>query len=79
MRADTGVWTKVTTTPNIPSARFALAGGCLDPIMGGVLVFIGGCNKYLDSVDDMYYLHTGGAKNLTFPTIQFTDMILVFL
>ncbi|KAG8496677.1 hypothetical protein CXB51_007931 [Gossypium anomalum] len=25
----------------------------------GVLVFIGGCNKTLEALDDMYYLHTG--------------------
>ncbi|KAK7265876.1 hypothetical protein RJT34_33501 [Clitoria ternatea] len=59
---DTGVWTNVTTTSNGPSARFSVAGDCLDPFKGGVLVFIGGCNKSLEALDDMYYLHTGIAR-----------------
>ncbi|PNY11087.1 RING finger protein B-like [Trifolium pratense] len=56
---DTGVWTNVTPTTNCPSARFSVAGDCLDPFKGGVLVFIGGCNKSLEALEDMYYLHTG--------------------
>lgn len=56
---DTGIWRNNTTTTNCPSARFSVAGDCLDPSMGGVLVFIGGCNKSLEALDDMYYLHTG--------------------
>ncbi|KAK7330276.1 hypothetical protein VNO77_24466 [Canavalia gladiata] len=56
---DTGIWTNITTTTNGPSARFSVAGDCLDPFKGGVLVFIGGCNKSLEALDDMYYLHTG--------------------
>ena len=36
-----------------------MAGDCLDPCMGGVLVFIGGCNKSLEALDDMYFLYTG--------------------
>ncbi|KDP31367.1 hypothetical protein JCGZ_11743 [Jatropha curcas] len=56
---DTGVWTKVMTTGIGPSARFSVAGDCLDPQLGGVLVFIGGCNKSLEALDDMYYLYTG--------------------
>nr|XP_048330190.1 uncharacterized protein LOC107419037 isoform X2 [Ziziphus jujuba var. spinosa] len=56
---DTGVWTKVTTIGDGPSARFSVAGDCLDPLKRGVLVFIGGCNKSLEALDDMYYLHTG--------------------
>ncbi|RDX82475.1 tea1, partial [Mucuna pruriens] len=59
---ETGVWTKVTTTPNAPSARFSVAGDCLDPSMSGVLVFIGGCNINLEALDDMYYLYTGIAR-----------------
>ncbi|XP_065879355.1 uncharacterized protein [Euphorbia lathyris] len=59
---DTGVWTKIITTGIGPSARFSVAGDCLDPQMGGVLVFIGGCNKSLEALDDMYYLHTGLAS-----------------
>ncbi|TKY73289.1 Host cell factor [Spatholobus suberectus] len=59
---ETGVWLKMTTTPNGPSARFSVAGDCLDPYMGGVLVFIGGCNRSLEALDDMYYLYTGLAR-----------------
>lgn len=57
--ADTGLWTKVITTGEGPSARFSVAGDCLDPLKGGVLVFIGGCNKSLEALDDMYFLYTG--------------------
>ncbi|KAL6177987.1 hypothetical protein ACLB2K_049507 [Fragaria x ananassa] len=56
---DTGLWTRVITTGDGPSARFSVAGDCLDPAKGGVLVFIGGCNKSLEGLDDMYYLNTG--------------------
>lgn len=47
------------TTGVGPSARFSVAGDCLDPQISGVLVFIGGCNKNLEALDDMFYLHTG--------------------
>ncbi|XP_034673926.1 kelch repeat-containing protein 1-like isoform X1 [Vitis riparia] len=56
--ADTGLWTKVLATGDGPSARFSVAGDILDPQKGGVLVFVGGCNKTLEALDDMYYLHT---------------------
>nr|XP_017214862.1 PREDICTED: tip elongation aberrant protein 1-like isoform X2 [Daucus carota subsp. sativus] len=56
---ETGYWTKVMTTGDGPSARFSMAGDSLDPTNGGVLVFIGGCNKNLEALDDMYYLRTG--------------------
>ncbi|KAJ6411560.1 GALACTOSE OXIDASE/KELCH REPEAT SUPERFAMILY PROTEIN [Salix viminalis] len=59
---ETGVWTKVMTTGDGPSARFSVAGDCLDPQKGGVLVFIGGCNKSLEALEDMYYLHTGHTR-----------------
>ncbi|XP_050225145.1 uncharacterized protein LOC126674699 isoform X2 [Mercurialis annua] len=59
---DTGVWTKIMTTGIGPSARFSAAGDCLDPHVGGVLVFIGGCNNSLEALDDMYYLYTGLAS-----------------
>lgn len=65
--ADTGVWTKVITTSDGPSARFSVAGDCLDPVKGGVLVFLGGCNKSLEALDDMYYLYTGFACSLHLP------------
>ncbi|XP_012080405.1 kelch domain-containing protein 3 isoform X2 [Jatropha curcas] len=66
---DTGVWTKVMTTGIGPSARFSVAGDCLDPQLGGVLVFIGGCNKSLEALDDMYYLYTG-RESLRFNQVQ---------
>ncbi|XP_052179760.1 protein GLUTELIN PRECURSOR ACCUMULATION 3-like isoform X2 [Diospyros lotus] len=56
---DTGVWTKVIATGEGPSARFSMSGDSLHPIRGGVLVFFGGCNKDLEALDDMYFLHTG--------------------
>lgn len=36
-----------------------MAGDSLDPVKPGVLVFIGGCNKSLEALDDIYFLHTG--------------------
>ncbi|KAB2053519.1 hypothetical protein ES319_A12G193200v1 [Gossypium barbadense] len=57
--AETGLWTKVITTGDGPSARFSVSGDCLDPLKSGVLIFIGGCNKTLEALDDMYYLYTG--------------------
>ncbi|XP_022737508.1 kelch domain-containing protein 3-like isoform X3 [Durio zibethinus] len=56
---DTGMWTRVITMGDGPSARFSVAGDCLDPLKSGVLVFIGGCNKTLEALDDMYYIYTG--------------------
>ncbi|XP_052176236.1 tip elongation aberrant protein 1-like isoform X3 [Diospyros lotus] len=56
---DTGVWTKVMTVGERPSPRFSVAGDSLDPEKSDALVFLGGCNKNLDALDDMYYLHTG--------------------
>ncbi|XVE56785.1 hypothetical protein DITRI_Ditri04bG0038900 [Diplodiscus trichospermus] len=56
---DSGIWTRVITMGEGPSARFSVAGDCLDPLKNGVLVFIGGCNKTLEALDDMYYLFTG--------------------
>lgn len=47
------------TTGEGPSARFSMAGDSLDPQHGGVLVLIGGCNKNLEALNDMYYLRTG--------------------
>ncbi|EPS71470.1 hypothetical protein M569_03290, partial [Genlisea aurea] len=54
-----GAWTKLKAYGEGPSGRFSVAGECLDPHMKGVLVFIGGCNKSLEALDDMYFLHTG--------------------
>lgn len=58
MVVETGLWTKVVTTGLGPSARFSVAGDCVD-VRSGVLVFIGGCNETLEALDDMYYLDTG--------------------
>lgn len=58
MFTDTCIWSKILSTSQAPSARFSVAGDCLDPHKG-VLVFIGGCNENLEALDDMYYLHTG--------------------
>ena len=69
LSVDTGVWTNVTTATNGPSARFSVAGDCLDPFRSGVLIFIGGCNKSLEALDDMYYLYTGSAKCHLFATL----------
>lgn len=52
-------WTKVMTAGVGPSARFSMAGSTLHPQHGGVLVFMGGCNKTLEALDDMFYLYTG--------------------
>ncbi|MCO5577092.1 hypothetical protein L7F22_030914 [Adiantum nelumboides] len=57
LNLETGLWTKVTTTGGGPSARFSVAGDCVD-VKSGVLVFIGGCNANLEALDDMYYLDT---------------------
>ncbi|XP_044486658.1 kelch domain-containing protein 3-like isoform X2 [Mangifera indica] len=67
---DTGIWTKVMTMGEGPSARFSVAGDCLDPLKGGVLVFIGGCDKSLEALDDMYYLYTGLANERKFENLS---------
>ncbi|KAL4036161.1 hypothetical protein IC575_004888 [Cucumis melo] len=59
---ENGVWTKITTMGDGPSARFSVAGDCLDPYKVGTLALLGGCNKGLEALDDMYYLFTGLAK-----------------
>ncbi|XP_039157224.1 actin-fragmin kinase-like [Eucalyptus grandis] len=56
---ESAIWSSVTTAGAGPSARFSMAGDCLDPIRSGVLIFVGGCNGNLEALDDMYYLHTG--------------------
>ncbi|KAG8388718.1 hypothetical protein BUALT_Bualt02G0154500 [Buddleja alternifolia] len=61
---ENGTWTKVVAVGEGPSGRFSMAGETLDPQMGGVLVFIGGCNKNLEALDDMYYLHTGLSREI---------------
>ncbi|KAD2805962.1 hypothetical protein R6Q59_027963 [Mikania micrantha] len=56
---ETFKWTKVMTVGVGPSARFSMAGSTLHPQHGGVLILMGGCNKSLEALDDMFYLHTG--------------------
>ncbi|KAG9439061.1 hypothetical protein H6P81_019226 [Aristolochia fimbriata] len=58
LNVETGVWSKVESAGGGPTARFSVAGDCLDP-RRGVLVFMGGCNQSLDALEDMYYLYTG--------------------
>ncbi|KAL9243311.1 hypothetical protein vseg_017213 [Gypsophila vaccaria] len=55
---DTGIWTRINPNGDRPSARFSMSGYCLDPSENGVLLFIGGCDRNLEALDDMYYLHT---------------------
>ncbi|KAK4402271.1 Kelch domain-containing protein 3 [Sesamum angolense] len=57
-------WTKIKAIGEGPSGRFSMAGESLDPQLGGVLVFIGGCNKNLEALDDIYYLHTGFSREI---------------
>eukprot|EP01018_Ginkgo_biloba_P010179 Gb_31051 [translate_table: standard] len=57
LNIETGVWTKAVTNDLGPSARFSVAGDCLD-YKRGILVFIGGCNENLEALDDLYYLNT---------------------
>ncbi|WOK92296.1 kelch domain-containing protein 3 [Canna indica] len=50
-------WHEVLPENCGPTARFSVAGDCLDE-RKGILVFLGGCDKSLEPLDDMYYLHT---------------------
>lgn len=52
-----------------PSARFSAAAVCLDPYKAGLFFFVGGCNKNLDPLDDIYYLHTGLLRPFSFTLI----------
>nr|KAJ0202256.1 hypothetical protein LSAT_V11C600321620 [Lactuca sativa] len=56
---ETITWTKVMTIGEGPSVRFSMVGSTLHPQHGGVFIFIGGCNKKLKALDDMFYLFTG--------------------
>ncbi|XP_068656001.1 uncharacterized protein [Aristolochia californica] len=58
LNVETGVWSKAESAGVGPTARFSVAGDCLDP-RKGILVFMGGCNQSLDALEDMYYLYTG--------------------
>ena len=42
-----------------PSARFSAGAVSLGPYKAGSFFFVGGCNKSLEPLDDIYYLHTG--------------------
>ncbi|CAH2067199.1 unnamed protein product [Thlaspi arvense] len=57
---ETGVWSKVVSMEEGPSARFSAAAVCLGPYKDGLFLFLGGCNKNLEPLDDIYYLHTEG-------------------
>ncbi|KAI7750674.1 hypothetical protein M8C21_029518 [Ambrosia artemisiifolia] len=52
------VYTPVMTVGLGPSS-FSMAGSTLHPHHSGALIFMGGCNKSLEVLDDMFYLHTG--------------------
>ncbi|KAM7280527.1 hypothetical protein ACFE04_007661 [Oxalis oulophora] len=56
---EAGSWTKLTSTGDVPSRRFSVAGDCIHPSKSGVLAYISGCDENLEAIDDMYYLHTG--------------------
>ncbi|XP_020702488.1 RING finger protein B isoform X1 [Dendrobium catenatum] len=62
LNVETGKWNRVTNINRGPSARFSGAGDCLDE-QRGILVFLGGCNKSLEALDDMYYLYTDMIAN----------------
>ncbi|KAJ4883747.1 Galactose oxidase/kelch repeat superfamily protein [Raphanus sativus] len=55
---ETGVWSKVAAIEEGPSARFCAGAVCLGPYKAGSVFFLGGCNKNLEPLDDIYYLHT---------------------
>ncbi|KAJ6815466.1 tip elongation aberrant protein 1-like isoform X3 [Iris pallida] len=57
LSVDSGTWSRMISVNQGPSARFSVAGDCLDESKG-IIVFIGGCNQYLEALDDMYYLYT---------------------
>ncbi|AEE35560.1 Galactose oxidase/kelch repeat superfamily protein [Arabidopsis thaliana] len=63
---ETGVWSKVVAMVEGPSARFSSAAVCLDPYKAGSFFFVGGCNKNLEPLDDIYYLHTEGRYDVRF-------------
>ncbi|PKA59848.1 Acyl-CoA-binding domain-containing protein 4 [Apostasia shenzhenica] len=69
---ENGKWSRVTNINQGPSARFSVAGDCLDE-QRGILVFLGGCNKSLEALDDMYYLYADMSVNngLSQPSQEF--------
>lgn len=55
-----------------PSPRFSSAAVCLHPYKAGSFFFVGGCNKNLEPLDDIYYLHTGLLQPFGFtPSLQY--------
>ncbi|VVA95232.1 unnamed protein product [Arabis nemorensis] len=63
---ETGVWSKVVAMEEGPSARFSASAVSLDPYKAGLFFFLGGCNKNLEPLDDIYYLHTEGGYDARF-------------
>ncbi|CAN8239743.1 unnamed protein product [Cochlearia groenlandica] len=63
---ETGVWSRVVAMEAGPSARFSTAAVCLGPYKAGLFLFVGGCNKNLEALDDIYYLHTEGGYSAGF-------------
>ncbi|KAG5380967.1 hypothetical protein IGI04_028809 [Brassica rapa subsp. trilocularis] len=64
---ETSVWSKlVHAMEEGPSARFSAGAVSLGPYKAGSFFFVGGCNKSLEPLDDIYYLHTDGGYNARF-------------
>ncbi|XP_013652385.2 tip elongation aberrant protein 1 isoform X1 [Brassica napus] len=63
---ETGVWSKLVAMEEGPAARFSAGAVCLGPYKAGSFFFLGGCNKSLEPLDDIYYLHTDGGYNARF-------------
>ncbi|KAF8088557.1 hypothetical protein N665_0536s0008 [Sinapis alba] len=62
---ETCVWSKIDMEER-PSARFSATAVCLGPYKAGSFFFVGGCNKNLEPLDDIYYLHTDGVYEARF-------------
>ncbi|KAL1532048.1 putative protein, contains kelch repeat [Salvia divinorum] len=71
---ETGALTEVTSTGDCPSARYSVAGACVDPQMRGVLVFLGGYRDNHGVLDDMYYLHTALTRSPRSPRASETQL-----
>ncbi|KAG2313275.1 hypothetical protein Bca4012_027852 [Brassica carinata] len=57
LNLETCVWSKIAIEEG-PCARFSAAAVCLGPYKPGSFFFVGGYNKNLEPLDDIYYLHT---------------------
>ena len=57
-----------------PAARFSAGAVCLGPYKAGSFFFLGGCNKSLEPLDDIYYLHTGFILTFRLVIASFTSV-----